>query len=97
VFEGAIHSSGRWPNGCVAPTNGCVLGAEVLTRITMSAMTHVGKEEPPPPLLGLLLVLPLSGLLFELGLLSPLLLLGEVPLGELPPLLPVLLAVTIVV
>ena len=64
--------------------------------MTISAMTHVGKDEPPPPpLLGLLFVLPLLGLLLALGLL--LLLLGEGLLGLLPLLPDVLLAVTIVV
>ena len=60
--------------------------------MTISAMTQVGKDEPPPPpLLELPFVLPPLGLLFVFGLL---LLLGE---GELPPLLPVLLAATMLV
>lgn len=63
-----------------------------LTRMTISAMTQVGKDEPPPPPLGLLFVLPPLGLLFAFGLL--LLSLGD---GELPPLLGVLLAVTMLV
>lgn len=61
--------------------------------MTISAMTQVGKDEPPPPPpLGLLFVLPPSGLLFVFGLL--LLSLGDC---ELPPLLAVLLAATTVV
>ena len=67
-------------------------GAGLLTKMTMIAMTQVGKDEPPPPLLGLLFVLPPLGLLFVFGLLLPSL--GE---GELPPLLAVLLAATTVV
>jgi hypothetical protein len=68
-------------------------GAGLLTKMTMIAMTQVGKDEPPPPpLLGLLFVLPALGLLFVFRLL--LLSLGD---GELPPLLAELLAVTMLV
>lgn len=61
-----------------------------LTRITISAMTHVGKDDPLLlPLL--LLVLPLLLLLLPLLLSLPL---GEEPLGALPLSPFVLLAVT---